>query len=149
MRPTIEAIDEAGLQRDKVVFEITETENVRDTNHLKNIVNYYRETGFRVALDDIGSGYSSLNMVHKLRPDFIKLDMQLIRGVQDDLYKATVAEKVLEMAQSLGIETIVEGVEHRGELNWARDKGASFAQGHLIARPSTPPLQDHLDLSYA
>lgn len=149
LRPTIEAIDEAGLRRDRVVFEITETENVRDTNHLKNIVDFYRETGFRVALDDVGSGYSSLNMIHVLRPDFIKLDMQLIRDVHDDPYKATVAGKVLEMAESLGVETIVEGVEHRGELDWARDKGASYAQGHLIAKPSTPPLQDHLNISHA
>jgi EAL domain-containing protein (putative c-di-GMP-specific phosphodiesterase class I) len=83
--------------------------------HLKNVVGHYRERGFRVALDDMGSGYSSLNMIHRLRPDFIKLDMQLIRGVFDGPYKAIIARKVLEMAQELGVQT-------QEEMNWAQIK---------------------------
>lgn len=62
--------------------------------------------------------------------------------MDDDPYKAVVAQKVLEMAQSLGVETIVEGVETHEELEWARDRSASYAQGYLIARPASPPLKD-------
>jgi EAL domain-containing protein (putative c-di-GMP-specific phosphodiesterase class I) len=139
LRSTVQSVDKSSQDHERVVFEVTETEQAGDVEHLRNIVDYYREQGFRVALDDMGSGYSSLNLIHRLRPDFIKLDMQLIRGVDDDPYKAVVAQKVLEMAQSLDVETIVEGVETREELEW--DRGATYAQGYLIARPASPPLK--------
>lgn len=139
LRSTVRAVERSGIPTGNVVFEVTETEEVADTDHLKNIVDYYRAKGFRVALDDMGSGYSSLNLIHRLRPDFMKLDMQLIRGVDSDPYKAVVAGKILEMAQGLGVETIVEGVETEEELAWARERGATFVQGFLIARPASPP----------
>lgn len=134
LRSTVEAVEAAGISPERIVFEVTETEEAKDVDHLKNIAAFYREKGFRVALDDVGSGYSSLNMIHRLRPDFIKLDMQLVRGVDQDPYKALVAGKVLEMARGLGVETIVEGVETEGELAWAREQGATFA------RPQSPPV---------
>ena len=84
LRSTVEAVDGAGISPERIVFEVTETEETRDVDHLRNIVAFYREKGFRVALDDLGSGYSSLNMIHRLRPDFVKLDMQLVRGVDTD-----------------------------------------------------------------
>ena len=65
--------------------------------------------------------------------------MELIRGVDRDPYKARIAAKLLEMAKSLGVETVVEGVETAGEWGWARDNGADFAQGFLLARPAAPP----------
>ncbi len=71
LRSTIETIDEARLPHERVVFEVTETEETKDVGDLKNLVDHYRETGFRVPLDDMGSGYSSWNMIHALRPDFI------------------------------------------------------------------------------
>ena len=140
LRSTVEAVEAAGISPERIVFEVTETEETRDVDHLKNIASFYREKGFRMALDDVGSGYSSLNMIHRLRPDFIKLDMQLVRGVDLDPYKALVAGKVLEMARGLGVETIVEGVETEGELSWARENGATFAQGYLFAKPTSPPV---------
>ncbi|MDP9456689.1 MAG: EAL domain-containing protein [Actinomycetota bacterium] len=142
LRSTVQAIERSGMPNGNVVFEVTETEEVADTEHLKNVVDYYREKGFKVALDDMGSGYSSLNLIHRLRPDFMKLDMQLIRGVDQDPYKAVVASKILEMAQGLGVETIVEGVETEEELAWARERGATFVQGFLIAKPASPPPTD-------
>jgi EAL domain-containing protein (putative c-di-GMP-specific phosphodiesterase class I) len=95
--------------------------------------------GFRFALDDMGAGYSGLNLVHQLRPDFIKLDMALVRGVHRDRYKAVITEMVLELARRLGIRTIAEGVEEPGELEWLRAHGVDFVQGYLIAKPASPP----------
>lgn len=129
-----------GLPRENVVFEITESENVGAPEHLSNIVRYYREQGFRIALDDLGSGYSSLNLAHRLRPDFVKLDMELTWDVATDPYKAVIARKLLELAGGLGIRTIVEGVETAGELSWVQSEGANFVQGYHIARPSPEPL---------
>lgn len=140
LRSTVETVDEAGLSRENVTFEVTESEDVGDPEHLADIARYYREQGFRIALDDLGSGYSSLNLVHRLRPDFVKLDMGLIRDVDTDPYKAVIARKLLELAGGLGIRTIVEGVETPGELDWIQREGADFVQGYLIARPSAEPV---------
>ena len=99
----------------------------------------YRDAGFKVALDDLGSGFSSLNLLTMLCPDFIKLDMGLIRDVDSHPVKATIALKLLEAARELGIATIAEGVETLAEWAWVRDHGADYVQGYLFARPGSPP----------
>lgn len=139
LRSTTSAIDEAGIDHERVVFEVIEADRTVDVFHLRGILNYYRSAGFKVALDDIGSGYSSLNLLHQLRPDFIKLDIELVRGVDKDPYKALVAEKILEIAVRLGIQTIAEGVEREEEYEWVRARGANYAQGYLFGRPAPQP----------
>jgi EAL domain-containing protein (putative c-di-GMP-specific phosphodiesterase class I) len=106
------------------------------------LTDYCRNSDFRVALDDVGSGYSSLNLIHRLRPDFMKLDLDLIRGVDHDSYKATIVQKIIELAHSLDISTIAEGVETAEEMNWIQAHGATFAQGWFIAKPANPPVRD-------
>ncbi len=140
LRSTISAIDAAEIPHEHVVFEVVESDQPHDISHLKNILNFYREAGFRVALDDLGAGYSGLNLLHQLRPDFIKLDMDLTRNVHQDPYKAMIAEKILEVAQHLNILAIAEGIESPEELHWVRTHGADFVQGYLIAKPTAPPV---------
>ncbi|MES2521409.1 MAG: EAL domain-containing protein [Gemmatimonadota bacterium] len=139
LRTTVAAIDAAGMSRDQVVFEIVETERAHDTDHLRRILDYYRNAGFRIALDDVGSGYSSLNLIHLLRPDILKLDMELVRGVDQDPYKARIAANLLDVANALGIETLAEGIETEGELEWTRAHGATYVQGFLLGRPAPAP----------
>ncbi|BBD57454.1 diguanylate cyclase/phosphodiesterase with GAF sensor [Nostoc sp. HK-01] len=140
LRSTVEAIDQAGIAHDQVVFEVVESDSPQDLAHLKVVLQYYRDRGFLVALDDLGSGYSGLNLLHQLRPDFIKLDIELIRDVHQDLYKASITEKIIEIAHKLNIHTVAEGIECIEELNWLREKGATFAQGYLIAQPHPVPV---------
>ena len=140
LRSTVEAIDPAGISHERVIFEFVESDNPQDINHLKAVLQYYRDRGFLVALDDLGSGYSSLNLLHQLRPDFIKLDIGLIRDVHQDPYKAAITEKLLEITQKLNIQTVAEGIECIEELKWLRERGATFAQGHLIAGASAVPV---------
>ncbi|MEO8359062.1 MAG: EAL domain-containing protein [Vicinamibacteria bacterium] len=141
LRTTVSAVASAGLDPSRFVFEVTESDQVEDVDHLLGILSFYRRNGFRVALDDLGAGYSSLNLLARLRPDFVKLDMQLIRGIDLDPYKAVVVEKLLELARDVGATSVVEGVETEGEWRWARDHGADLAQGFLCARPAAlPPL---------
>lgn len=139
LQTTIQAIEAARLAPEQVVFEVVESEEVGDVGHLLNILNYYRDHGFRVALDDLGAGFSSLNLLTKLRPDFVKLDMELVRGVDTDPYKAVITENLISMSRRLGIKTIAEGVETVGEWQWVQDKGADFIQGFLFAKPAAPP----------
>ncbi|MBI3569199.1 MAG: EAL domain-containing protein [Gemmatimonadetes bacterium] len=137
---TVEMIDVAKIAHDRIVFEVVESEQTTDMHHLRGLLRFYRDAGFRVALDDVGAGYSSLNLLHQLRPDFVKLDMDLIRGVHEDPYKALVAEKTIEIASTLGIQTIAEGIEVPEELAWVQSHGATYAQGFGIARPGVPTL---------
>jgi EAL domain-containing protein (putative c-di-GMP-specific phosphodiesterase class I) len=141
LRSTLGALGKAGIPHTRVVFELTETDEP-DVYALRALPDYCRNEGFRVALDDVGSGYSSLNLIHRLRPDFIKLDAELIRGVERDPHKAVIARRVIELAHDLGMGTIAEGVETPGELEWVRAHGATFAQGWLIAKPTNPPVGD-------
>lgn len=140
LRSTIQAVDEAGISHEHIVFEIVESDHTQDLNHLRAILAYLREHGFNVALDDLGAGYSSLNLLHQLRPDFVKLDMELVRNVHQDPYKGLITKKILEIAQHLDIKTVAEGVEYPEELEWLREHGADFVQGYLIAKPTTPPV---------
>lgn len=141
LRSTVAAISEAGIPAQSVVFEVIESDRAADANHLRGIINYYRQAGFRVALDDLGAGYSSLNLIHQLRPDIVKLDMELVRDVHLDPYKASIVQKLLEIAQKLGIQTVAEGIETPDELRWVRAHGVDFVQGYLISRPASPPAE--------
>ena len=136
---TVKLIHEIGLQPQRVVFEVVESEEVKDLPHLANIMKFYREAGFGVALDDLGSGYGSLNLLSELRPDYVKLDMGLVRGVDSDPFKAIIADRLLSMAKDLGVKTVVEGVETKEELSWSQEHGADLIQGYLLAKPANPP----------
>lgn len=141
LRTTVDAIDAAGIRHDQVIFEVVESSHPQDADHLKSVLRYYREAGFLVALDDLGSGFSSLNLLHQLRPDIVKLDMELVRNVHQDSYKASITEKILEIAHNIGIKTVAEGIESVEELEWLRERGATFAQGYLLGKPATTPAQ--------
>lgn len=139
LQSTVRAVTDAGIAPERIVFEVVESEEVADTDHLIGILDMYRSAGFRVALDDLGAGYGSLNLIHRLQPDFIKLDMGLVRNVDSDPIKGILAAKLLEAAAELGIPSIAEGVETVAERTWLRHHGAIYQQGFLFARPAFPP----------
>ena len=80
----------------------------------------------------------------KIQPDFVKLDMTLIRDVDRDGYKSCVAGKILELARELGAKTVAECVETEAEWLWAREHGADYSQGYLFARPNATPPQPQI-----
>lgn len=135
---TLQLMDRANIPADRVVFEVTEADHTLDLEMLRHTLTAYRDAGFGVALDDVGAGYSSLNLLHQLRPDYIKIDMELIRDVHVDGYKALIAQKIIEIARSQGVQTIAEGVETADELAWVQAHGAEFVQGYLISKQSEP-----------
>ena len=140
----LEAVDKAGLPHEQIVFEVTENECIEDLEALKSTLRAYRDHGFGIALDDLGSGYSSLNLLADLRPDYVKLDRDLMRSVPDDPYRALIAQKLLETATALGIRTIAEGVENPAQCAWLQSHSGDYAQGFHFARPSgVPPLSMH------
>jgi EAL domain-containing protein (putative c-di-GMP-specific phosphodiesterase class I) len=140
LQTTCRAIDDLGMIPERIVFEVVESDRITDIEHLSGILNYYRNNGYRVAMDDVGAGYSSLNLLSKLKPDFIKIDKELIREVDIDDYKATITRAMIRLAKDLGIQVIAEGVERQSEWAWVKENAADFAQGNFFYRPADHPL---------
>lgn len=136
---TIEIITSLGLPREQFVFEAVESAEGEDLGHLRALLDCFRRAGFAVALDDLTAGYDSLRRLEALTPDFIKLDMEIISGVDRDPYKGLIAARLLETARRMGVKTVAEGVETAAEFAWARDHGADFVQGFYLAQPACPP----------
>ena len=144
LRTTAASINEVGLRPEDVVFEITETHQASDVEHLKGILTFYRSAGFKVALDDIGSGWSGLNLMQSLRPDYVKIDMDLIRGVDHDSYKQNIVRNLINIAKQSGIEVIAEGVETEAEARWLVEAEADYLQGVLFGKPR--PIAESVSL---
>jgi diguanylate cyclase (GGDEF)-like protein len=97
--------------------------------------------GFKIAIDDLGEGFSSLRLWSELRPEFIKVDMHFVQGVDKDPIKLQFLKSIQHIAESCGTQVIAEGIETEAELRVVKDIGISLGQGYFIARPSpTPPL---------
>lgn len=135
IRQTLETARRTDFPLDRIIFEFTEVEKL-DTAHLLNILKSYREIGFKTAIDDFGAGYSGLNLLTRFQPDIVKLDMDLIRGIDTDRVKQIVVSRTLDMLRDLGVTAVCEGVETAGELEVLRDLGVDLLQGYFIARPT-------------
>jgi len=139
LRTTFNLINQLGLKSDQLAFEVVETEKITDIAHLKNVLNYYREHGFKVVLDDLGSGYSSLILLAELRPHIIKIDREIIRDIDKDSLKQALFKAFVQVAHDHGILVLAEGVETEEEANWVKAHGGDLAQGFYFGRPSEVP----------
>lgn len=142
IRTTLAAAKAYDFDTSKLVFEFTEVENLASTDHLVSIIDAYEEMGFNIALDDYGAGYSRLNLLTDTSPQYLKLDMSLIRDVHRYPRKQALIEGVLLTMERLGIMTIAEGVETEEEYAWCRANGIRFFQGYLLARPGFQSLPE-------
>jgi len=136
LRTTHSFVRDMGLTPSDIVFEVTETTEVKDQAHLRGILAFYRQSGFRVALDDIGAGFSGLNMLQELRPDYVKIDMALIRGIDQDHYKQSIVRHLIGIAADTGARIVAEGIETEAERAWVTQAGVDFLQGYLLGRPA-------------
>jgi EAL domain-containing protein (putative c-di-GMP-specific phosphodiesterase class I) len=142
IRATLEAATRCNFPLERIIFEVTEQEQVLDIPHLTNILRAYRKQGFMTAIDDFGAGYAGLNLLADFQPDLIKLDMALIRGIDGDQVRQVLVETTLEMCRRLDIRVIAEGIETRAELDCLRQMGVELFQGYLLARPGFETLPD-------
>jgi EAL domain-containing protein (putative c-di-GMP-specific phosphodiesterase class I) len=123
---------------------VIETEKVRSTEHLSTILESYRASGFRVALDDVGSGYSTLNLLPELRPDIIKIDRELVDHVDRDKFKQAIVSKLIALAKQLDIQVVAEGIERQEELEFLAEHDVDYVQGYLLGRPAATPFNPAL-----
>jgi EAL domain-containing protein (putative c-di-GMP-specific phosphodiesterase class I) len=135
IRASLEAARRVGFAHDRLMFEFTEDERVKDTAHVANIVAEYRRQGFLTALDDFGAGYAGLNLLANFQPDLIKIDMALIRGIDTDQVRQAIVAGIIGIARALGLKVIGEGVETATEVAVLRAAGLSLFQGYYFAKP--------------
>ena len=135
-------VDAAGIERDKVNVEITETSLVKDFEFMRNQVDRFHELGFKVWMDDFGSEYSSLDYLQRLQFDLIKLDMHFMRQFDNGDRTKIILVELVKMALGLGIDTVCEGVETAEQVKFLREVGCSMVQGFYFTKPL--PLEDIL-----
>ena len=133
---TIQTAEQIGVSPSKFVFEVVETEKVDDLEHLKNILGFYKKRGFKYALDDVGEGYSTIELLQEIKPHYMKLDKKYVQGVAGDENKQKVAQTMLEAALQVDSVPLAEGIEEEEDYVWLRDQGFQLFQGYLFGRPS-------------
>jgi EAL domain-containing protein (putative c-di-GMP-specific phosphodiesterase class I) len=134
-------IERAGLDPHRLVLEVTEHAAIADFDLFRRKLVEIRSLGFQLAMDDVGAGYAGLQAITAIRPDFIKVDMTLVRDMHLDLIKRELIETIRRFTDSTGIVMIAEGVESRAELESLTRAGVRCAQGYLFAKPDSPPRQ--------
>lgn len=135
---TAKIIQQNGLSHNNIVFEITEQADLRNLPHFKRALEHYREQGYMVAIDDMGAGFSTLQGIAQVRPDYIKIDMSLVRGVDADPVKKALIETFVAFAGRIGCFIIAEGIETENELRTLIKAGVHYGQGYHLGRPEYP-----------
>lgn len=128
-----------GLHRlplERLVIELTEHEAVDDYLALAKVLEPLRARGLRVAIDDAGAGFASMRHILALRPDLIKLDMSIVRGVETDPTRHALVAALLAFATQTGATMVAEGIETLDELSCLRSLGVPLGQGYYLARPA-------------
>ncbi len=148
IRLTLATALRTGFPPDRIIFEFTESEKL-DVNHLLNILRTYRALGFKTAIDDFGAGHAGLNLLSKFQPDIVKLDMELIRGIDASVVKQRILTHALALLGDLDIQAVAEGVETQDELQALRDLGVRLVQGYVLAKPAFESLVDRTAIDRA
>ncbi|NLI92709.1 MAG: EAL domain-containing protein [Peptococcaceae bacterium] len=123
-----------NLQVDHIVIEINETK-VNDLRSLKNFIDNYREYGFLIALDDVGSGFSNLDRIPLTKPDIIKIDRGLLQDLDKQYYKQEVFKSLVGLSKNIGALVVAEGIETVEEAFISLELGADLLQGYYFSRP--------------
>lgn len=132
---TLELLIKYGLSPDQIVLELTEKEAVMDYEQFAKMVAHYRSQGYRIAVDDAGTGYNSLKTLGYLKPEFIKIDKSLIRNIEVQPTQQQLVGLLLEFALQSDTQVIAEGIETLAELRFLQKLGVQLGQGYALGRP--------------
>ena len=136
IRSTFEAAQRCNFPKERIIFEVVEGENISDRPHLLNIFEEYRRFGFKTAIDDFGAGYAGLNLLAEFQPDIVKIDMDLVRDIDNSKPKQAIVEGIVHMCHKLGIKVLAEGIETKAERDFLLASGVSYFQGFLFCKPA-------------
>jgi diguanylate cyclase (GGDEF)-like protein/PAS domain S-box-containing protein len=137
---TVDALTRSGLSPGALVIEITETALIENTDDSAAVLNRLRQLGVRVAIDDFGTGYSSLGYLQTMPVDILKIDRSFVHGIYPGTQVPDVVRGIVDLARTLHIETIAEGVETASQADQLNQLHCNNAQGYLYSRPLQPHL---------
>jgi EAL domain-containing protein (putative c-di-GMP-specific phosphodiesterase class I) len=133
-----ELVASYGVDPAQVVIELTEQSLAIDFETAVTVVTELRAIGVSVAVDDYGTGYSSLRYLHRFDADVVKVDRSFVANVVDSVHTQKIVRSVMHMAQSLNLQSIAEGIETEEQLAMVRSLGCELGQGYLFSRPVPP-----------
>ncbi|MGH9857407.1 MAG: EAL domain-containing protein, partial [Acidobacteriota bacterium] len=139
-------VAELGLQQNGIVLEITERVAIQEWASFKKVLEQFRNHGFQIAIDDMGAGYSSLQAIAELEPDYLKFDISLVRNIHENLIKKGLLETLVSLSSKIKASVIAEGIEDKEEYQALRSLGVQLGQGYFFASPSVqiPPISTAL-----
>jgi len=126
---------ECYTQAENIVLELTERTAIKNFASFLKTLKFFKEKGFKISIDDIGSGYAALDLIVEIKPDFIKIDRHLIKDIQDSKLKQNLLKAIINFCGKSEITSIAEGIEKEEELKILTDYGVDAGQGYLLARP--------------
>ncbi len=133
---TKDFLNKYNINPRNIIFEITEKTAIADYKSFREVVDHYIKQGYKIAIDDMGSGYSGLRTVAETSPHFIKIDMELVRNLDKDFYKQAIMRTFHHFAWMTNMKIIAEGIETEEELSILIDLGIYYGQGYFLQRPS-------------
>ncbi|UCE78028.1 MAG: EAL domain-containing protein [Nitrospiraceae bacterium] len=136
-----DCLRDLDLNPSTIVLEVTERQAIEQYDLFMEAAQYYADMGFAIAVDDTGAGYSSLETVVELKPQYIKLDISIVREIDKNILKQELIKAIVGLSKQMRSTVIAEGVETVGELNTLKEIGIKFGQGFLFAKPG-PPFPD-------
>lgn len=134
----VRILKDNDIDAKELMLEITESAYADDAKGLTDVVTKLRESGFRIEMDDFGSGYSSLNMITEIPIDVLKMDMKFIRNMNKDAKSLKLVELVIEIADYLGVPVVAEGVEDKSQVDQLKSMGCELIQGYYFSKPVPP-----------
>ncbi|MCF7700221.1 EAL domain-containing protein [Loktanella sp. M215] len=124
-----------GPFSDRIIFELTDHAGIGNLNAMRPQMKALRNLGAQIAVDDLGTDYNSLNTVLQIKPDIVKLDRSLVRGLHMDPVNQALTAGILHFSKAIGAQVIAEGIERAEEAAALRDFGVAYGQGFLLGRP--------------
>ncbi|TLT01259.1 GGDEF domain-containing protein [Aliarcobacter cibarius] len=138
---TAKILNKYNLNKDSIYFELSEKGTAIEQNALSSMLQRYKESGYKIAIDDFGIGVSGLKLLYFSEANIIKLDRFFISNIDQDSKKKLFCSSIVEMAHIMGMQVIAEGVETVKEFYTCKDIGADFIQGYLVQKP-TKSIED-------
>ena len=133
-----ELVNENGLERQVLKLEVTESAYTENTDQLLAVMERLRSKGFRIEMDDFGSGYSSLGSLSSMPVDVLKMDRSFVMNIDHEEKDLRLVELILGIARNLKLPVIAEGVETESQLSLLKNAGCDFVQGYYFSRPLPP-----------
>jgi EAL domain-containing protein (putative c-di-GMP-specific phosphodiesterase class I) len=138
---------DSDISPDNVVLEITERTAIVDFVSFRQTLEYLRTIGFQVAVDDAGAGYGSLQCLAEVKPEWVKVDLSLVRSCDSDQVRRQLISSLVEFTRGIDVKLVAEGIETKSEFHALRSIGVEYGQGFLFTRPVPPfPPEDSFDL---